>query len=398
VQLRNYVLIVHVSILSPLTIKYTGMDKRKRAILAVGSVLLIFAALFVVRLGNLYSSINTQKETWAQRIPKKKNDFTILMMGYGGTGHEGAYLTDTMMVLRVDFEKKSTLLVSIPRDVWVEVPTQSGDEFFRKINSVYQMGLFPKNYPDLKREYKGEQGAGDLIKSVVGNITGFPIDYYVAIDFSGFKQAIDTLGGVDVYVKQSFTDPLYPKDGKEKDLCDVDGNDLEKLEELFAIATESPQLAFPCRYETLHFDTGIQHMDGATALKFVRSRQAPEDGGDFGRAHRQQLFLEAVKDKVLSVGFIPKVIPLLNDLEGNLKTDIPIDLVNKFLKEVPDAEQYDVTQIVLTTDNYLQSSYSADGQYILIAKDGEGVWRSLHKDLTNVIKGISLTPSPKPSL
>ncbi|OGK40024.1 hypothetical protein A3F34_00880 [Candidatus Roizmanbacteria bacterium RIFCSPHIGHO2_12_FULL_44_10] len=372
------------------------MDKRKRAIMAVGSVILILLVLFVVRLGNLYSTINTHSETWSRQIPKEKKDFTILMMGYGGAGHEGAYLTDTMMVFRVDFEKKTALMVSLPRDIWTEIPTESGDEFSRKINSVYQMGLFPKNYPDLKREYKSEQGAGDLVKKVIGDIVGFPVDYYLAIDFEGFKQAVDTLDGVEIAVARSFTDNLYPVDGKEEDLCGTSPDDLEKLDELFAVATESPELAFPCRYETLSFSSGEQHMDGATALKYVRSRHAPEDGGDFGRAHRQQLFLSAIKDKVLSVGFIPKVIPLINDLEGNVKTDIPIDLVNKFLKEAPKSDRYGVTQVVLTTDNYLRDAYSDDKQYILIPKSGEGIWTKLQKDLQNIIAGLSPTPSPKP--
>lgn len=359
-------------------------------------VVLFFMAAF--RLNSFFDRISTQGETWTDIIPKEKKDFTILLMGYGGPGHEGAFLTDTMMVARIDLETNKVLLTSLPRDIWVSIPTSSGDPFNAKINSVYQTGLFQEKYPDVPQKYAGEQGAANLVKETVKGIIGQDVDYFLAIDFNGFKEAVDTLGGVDVNVERPFVDEQYPVTGMEEDLCGVSPDDLEKIEELENIATESPQLAYPCRYERLSFDAGTQYMDGTTALKFVRSRHSPSDGGDFNRAKRQQLFLQAVRDKVLSIGFIPKILPLMDDLEGDLRTDIPFEIMQKFLGEASQADEYTIQQIVLDTDNYLEHSVSDDRQYILIPQDGEGNWARLHKDIQNFIDGITPTPTLGPTV
>ncbi len=377
--------------------KFSKVDRRKGVIII--SVVILFIATFIVaRINSLYSTISTG-ETWTTPIPKEKTTFNMLLMGYGGPGHDGAYLTDTMMFASINTEEKRVVLVSIPRDIWVRIPTKSGDEFSRKINSVYQTGLFIENYPDVRDIYAGEQGAGNLVKQVVGTITGQPVDNYVAIDFSGFKQVVDTLGGVDINVERAFSDPLYPVDGKESDLCGLDPEDLEGFEEKENIATESPELAYPCRYEVLQFSAGPQVMDGDTALKFVRSRHSPTDGGDFNRARRQQLFLEAVRDKVLSIGFIPKILPLMNDLEENVRTDLPIELIQRFLGEATSISDYTITQVVLTTDNYLEHGISDDGQYILVPVDGSHNWETFQDDLSLYLEGETpVFPTPTPEV
>lgn len=382
----------HTSQRNAVTKKYSY----KKITAVVITLLIIVTILFIaLKAFNLFTSINTRSAIWGGTpIPEEKKVFSTLLMGYGGAGHDGAYLTDTMMVIRMDIEKKNMMIISIPRDVWVRIPTEEGsDPFYRKINSVYQTGLFKNNYPAVPDKYAGEQGAGDLIKEIVGDIVGFPIDNYVALDFTGFKKAVDTLGGVDINVEKTFTDIEYPIDGMEDNLCGVDPLDLEKFEELEKIATESPELAYPCRYETLHFNAGTQHMDGSTALKFVRSRHSLEDGGDFGRARRQQLFLTAIRDRVLSLGFIPKIVPLMNDLEDNLRMDISLELLNKFLSEADNFGTYASQQVILSTDNYLKNGISDDGQYILQPTGGIDDWVLLQKDIANVIQGISPTPS-----
>lgn len=370
-----------------------NVERRKKIAVGITIVIALLLLFGVFRIFKLFNSINTKSSMWGKPIPKEKKVFSLLVMGYGGAGHDGAYLTDTMMVLRLDLEKHTAMVVSIPRDIWVKIPTTTDEEFYRKINSVYQTGLFRKNYPAVPAKYDGEQGASELIKETVGTIVGFPIDNYLALDFDGFKQAVDTLGGVDINVERSFTDIEYPIDGKEADLCGVDPNDLAKFEELEKIATESPEVAYPCRYETLQFNAGEQHMNGETALKFVRSRHSLQDGGDFGRARRQQLFLDAMREKIFSVTVIPKIVPLMSDLERNLRTDMSLDLIKKFLAEAPDAKNYVMQQIILTTDNYLEHGVSKDGQYILTSKDGQDDWGRLQKDINNMIVGISPTPS-----
>ncbi|MBP9816239.1 LCP family protein, partial [Candidatus Woesebacteria bacterium] len=370
-----------------------NVEKRKKIAIGI-TVVIVFLLLFgAFRVFKLFNSINTKSAIWGKPIPKEKKVFSLLVMGYGGAGHDGAYLTDTMMVMRLDLDKNTATVISIPRDIWVQIPTTTDEEFYRKINSVYQTGLFRKNYPAVPAKYDGEQGASELIKETVQKIVGFPIDNYIALDFDGFKEAVDTLGGIDINVEKSFTDIEYPIDGKETDLCGVDPTDAVKFEELEKIATESPEVAYPCRYETLQFKAGEQHMDGETALKFVRSRHSLQDGGDFGRAKRQQLFLDAIRSKILSVAFIPKIIPLMNDLEKNLRTDLSLELINKYLGEASDAKTYVMQQVILTTDNYLEEGVSLDGQYILMSNEGQDVWTRLHRDINNLVIGISPTPS-----
>jgi len=372
--------------------------KRKKYLIAFGLAAILIVAFFVVRFITFYSNIYTNGEKWSGLIPKEKTSFTLLLMGYGGPGHEGAYLTDTMMLAHIDIEKKKVLLVSIPRDIWVSFPTESGEEFSSKINAAYQTGLFKEKYPDIRNEYSGEDGAARLVKKVVGEISGLEVEHLLAIDFDGFKEAVDTLGGVEVNVEKGFSDYEYPITGKEEDLCGVSADDTAKLEELEKVATDSPELAYPCRYEPLTFNAGVQQMDGETALKFVRSRHSAQDGGDFNRARRQQLFLQAVREKVLSIGFIPKILPMLSSLEGNIRTDIPLELSQRLLKEATNASDYSIQQIVLDTDNYLMHDVSDDRQYILVPQDGDANWTRFKKDIQNYILGITPTPSVQPTV
>lgn len=203
------------------------------------------------------------------------------------------------------------------------------------------------------------------------------------------------LGGVDVEVEKTFDDYEYPITGKETDLCGKEEKDLPELEK---IATESPNLAFPCRYEHLHFDKGVTHMDGATALKYVRSRHAAQDGNDFGRARRQQRFLQATKDKVVSVGFIPKIIPLLNEMKDYVRLDIPFDIMQKFIGEGSSSSKYTITNVVPTTEDFLTPSRSSYGGFILIPNEGEDQWGAFHQHIQNVVKGITPSPTKSASL
>lgn len=366
-------------------------NSKKKIALIVGIVLFFILGIFAFKAFRFYNNIYTKKSpSIPAKTPVEKTAYNILLMGYGGAGHEGAYLTDTMMVAHIDTKTKKATLISIPRDIWVNVPTNSKDPFHSKINAVYQMGLFPKNYPDLPEKYQSEQGAGELVGLIINQVTGLAVDNYIAIDFAGFEKTVNTLGGIDVPVAVTFDDPEYPLTGHEDDLCGKQESDLPELEK---IATDSPEIAFPCRYENLHFDAGIQHMDGATALKFVRSRHSEQDGGDFARARRQQLFLEALKKEVISIGFLPKIIPLMDDLADHIHTDIDPIFANKLLLSSQVGDEYVQQQFVLDDENYIKVGRSAIGQFILIPKAGIDKWETVHKALQNFIQGI--TPSPR---
>ena len=373
------------------TTRLKRIEKKRQylatSILIFVSVLIVGFTFLIFKLISFYNDIHTPSVASGVQ-DKPKNIYNILLLGYGGGMHQGAYLTDTMIVAHVDLEKKKAVLISIPRDIWVKVPTRS-DSFYSKINAVYQMGLFPEDYPDLDRKYISSENPSGLVKKVVGDVTGLKIDYYVAVDFQGFVNAIDTLGGVDINVTNSFTDPEYPIEGKEDDLC---GKKEEDLPELEKIATESAVLAFPCRYETVTFTKGLTQMDGETALKFARSRHSLEDGGDFRRAQRQQQVIDAVKNKVLSINFIPKIVPFIDELGDHITTDVKAD---RFILEGPNASKYSIATYVIS-DEFMTQTRSENGQYIIVPRTGIDDWDEIHTVISNRLKGITPTPTKLP--
>lgn len=290
----------------------------------------------------------------------------ILLLGIGGTGHEGPTLTDAMILLSIKNrpdESKTNLspavIISIPRDIYLG---SLGD----KINSAYDTGL--------------KQGVGTLlVKSAVEQVTGFPIHYAVVADFSVFEEVVNTLGGIDVKVMDTLDDPGYPIAGKETDTCGYPPEEVATRSASISLSPTSEIDAFPCRYESLHFDTGRQHMDGATALKFVRSRHAQGDEGtDFARSRRQQLVLKAIKDKVLSSQTLlspGKIYDIYSQLKSHIRSDldsVEINmLVNLFLK-------YRTAQIkTAAIDQSLLENPPVDQRgWILLPKGGN--WDQVH--------------------
>ena len=383
----------------------------KKVFIVLGAIALAAIVFFLMRVGQFYSKIYDPTSV-AKKPPVEKNAYNILLLGYAGGTHDGTFLTDTMIVAHVDIKKKSVVLVSIPRDIWVKVPSKSGQAIHTKINTLYEMELFGNDFPDVENK--------NLVDNTVASITGLPIDYFVTVDFDGFTRSVDILGGIDVNIARSFTDERYPIDGKEKDLCDKEeqfkkvekflgeGEDSTlsaersavfkenpELETFYKDLQDNPHLALPCRYEKLSFTKGITHMNGATALKYARSRYSAEDGGDFGRAARQQKVIEALKEKVLSIGFVPKVIPLLDELEEHIKTDMPAVQLNKFLGESTHARDYKITNLVLSDNEWLKSTRSPDGQFVLLPEEGADKWEGVKIWIKNAINGKVITPSPK---
>lgn len=298
----------------------------------------------------------------------------VLLLGYRGDGSLGGYLTDTMLLAYIEPRKEKITLITIPRDLWVPLPIADEKPHY-KINSAYAVGLDSTKFPQKPVQYSGIGGAGALSKEIVSMVTGLPVDYFVSLNFEGFKESIDILGGVDVNVTLPFEDKFFPITGKEDDPCDKSDEDIAAL-----TATMSGYLLeqqFTCRYEDLKFDRGVTHMDGETALKFARSRHSEINGNDFARSNRQKQVLIAIRDKVLSIGFISKAVPFLQSISNDVKTDIPFDLMKKYLSTINDYKGYSVSSITLSIDNALNQTYSSDRQYILVPKSGMDNWQSI---------------------
>ena len=296
-------------------------------ILIVGIVIVL--AIFLTTLTGSTSLVSLD---WIVN-PLKSSDgrVNVLFLGIPGGTYDGSSLTDTIMVASYHLKTNQVYLISIPRDLWL--PSLKS-----KANAVYQVGLLQNN------------GLG-LSKVVMGNILGIPIHYGLRIDFRGFTEVIDILEGIDVLVERSFDDYNYPIKGKENDLCGYEEKEIDFSEEeakklniptgkrkVFVapdgkIATDSAEedkgaQYFSCRYEHIEFKEGLIHMDGETALKFVRSRHGTNaESSDFVRSKRQEKVLQAVRTKVLSLETVfnpDRISEILKILDKSIDTDISI--------------------------------------------------------------------------
>lgn len=273
-----------------------------------------------------------------------KNDngrTNILILGIGGPEHDGPNLTDTMIVVSAT-SSGTVSLISIPRDIYL-------DSLGGKVNTAYAVGLG-----------RGPDVGLILAKAVAFEITGLPIHYAVRIDFSVFEKIVDLLGGIDVVVEHPLDDSQYPIDGRENDLCGGD-----------------PQ--FACRYATVHFEAGPQHLDGATALKFVRSRKAEgSEGTDFARARRQQLVIAAVKEKIFGSGLLldPTKVPAIYDqLKAHINTDFDPAQTGKLIALGLKFRKSTFKNIVLDL-TLLENPPIDDRGWILLPKEGN--WAKVH--------------------
>lgn len=309
----------------------------------------------------------------------------ILLLGYGGPGHDGGYLTDTMMLLSVDFANNTATYIPVPRDTWVKIPTHGYDGPYAKINSAYAIGLDSKNYSDKLPQFQGADGGGNMSKYEVSQVLGVPVDYYASVDFYAFKDIVNILGGVEVNVQNAFTDYSYPS-GDQNVAAD------------YCVAEDIPDdLIQNCRFKKVHFDAGLQFMDGARALEYSRSRHAAgAEGSDYARSARQQNLITAIEKKALSVGALTKVLSLMDAVQGHFHTDLSIADVKDLADYLRSDKLQQPLHLSLTgaaSDNsgqssqpLLVSSWSDDRQWILIPTAGQNDFNQIHAYIKEQLK------------
>lgn len=374
--------------------------------------LLIALAVFITTMSSGPSVFNYMFS--GTSLKSSDGRVNILLLGIAGGTHDGASLTDTIMVVSYDLKTNQAYLISIPRDMWLPALKS-------KANAAYEIGL--------------EQGNGlGFAKTIMGNILGIPIHYALRVDFNGFIKVIDQLGGIDITVGNSFDDYNYPIEGKENDLCGYQEKEMDFTEDqakqfntqpgkvkVFIspdgkIATDAAQedigaKYFTCRYEHISFKSGVTHMDGETALKFVRSRHGTNgEGSDFARSARQEIVLQAVRSKIISPGTIfnpSKISDILSTLGKTVDTDI----------SVKDAlEVYNLSKKLVQTHNFtLDASPKKDlpegrasllvnppsqnygGAYVLVSQDDDfsTIQNYVKKLLTGEIKTDEATASAR---
>lgn len=322
-------------------------------------------------------------------LKKESHNINLLLLGIAGGAHQGPNLSDTIIFASLDLKTNKITLFSLPRDLWM--PDLSG-----KINTAYAIG-----------EAKQKGGGKILAKAVVKKVLGQGVDYIIILNFDGFVQAVDLIGGIDVLVERTFDDYEYPVEGKEDDPC---GHTQEEIEEL---ATSSSQLkAFPCRYTHIHFDKGIAHMDGKTALQFVRSRHAQgEEGTDFARSKRQEKVMAAFKNKIFSLETLlnpVKVVGLYSSIGQNINTDIQRTELDDFIRLAQKMKNAKMQNAVLDDGDketkrpglLVNPPKSEDykNQWVLVPRVGNGNFLEIQKYVECEIKQGTCPISDKPSL
>ena len=275
----------------------------------------------------------------------------ILLLGFGGGVHEGADLTDTIIIFSYAHASGSASLISVPRDTWSETLKD-------KINSAYHYG-----------EERAVGGGYTMAKTIVNEVTGLPLHYVVSIDFSGFKTVINTIGGIDVSVADAFTDTQYPIAGRENDNCGGDQS-------------------YACRYMTVTFVKGNEHMNGDRALSYVRSRHADgPEGTDFARSKRQQEVLSALKSKLidprlfLSPESFKKII---SSLGLAVNTDLSVSEIGILGKLYGYSQKNQIEKISFEGLLANPPEYLYGGRYVLVPIDG--TFRSIHSFLKDKLR------------
>jgi len=222
---------------------------------------------------------------FGQVIPgwKGTERVNLLLLGVDERPQEnGMARTDTMMLLTLDPTTLQAGVLSIPRDLWVPIPGYNQG----RINTAHRLGEL-YNYPG---------GGPALARETVELNLGVPIQYYARLNFQGFVDLVDLVGGIDIYVPEAINDPLYP-----------DHN---------------------YGYDPLYIEAGQHHFDGAMALKYARTRH---DSNDFQRADRQQQVLLAILERVTNLNMLPQLAPRfgeLYDIMGeSINTNLTLDEV-----------------------------------------------------------------------
>ncbi len=371
------------------------MHKKKPALIILGVIAFFLIIFAVVKTASLYSFlfqlIFDKGIKLKQESPHRLN---ILILGVGGGRHDGPNLTDTILLASIDEEKNKVTLTSIPRDLWI--PDLSGSN--KKINTAYTFG-----------EARRMGGGLKLTEAVVKKVTGQNVDYGIKIDFSGFIKAVDILGGLDVNVDNTFDDYAYPVSGKEDDTC---GNDVEDIKEF--IATKPAELEiqekFSCRYTHLHFDEGPTHMDGETALRFVRSRHALGiEGSDFARSRRQQKIISAFRDKIFSAQTLVNPVTLINlynTVKSSIDTDIKYEELDDFVKVAQKMSKAKIENAVIDYGDNLnerdgllkEAPISEEFNYlsVLIPRAGNGNFSEIAEFVSCEIERGNCRVSPTP--
>lgn len=291
--------------------------------------------------------------SFGQRGEKLPGDrMNVLLLGIGGEGHDGAQLTDTMMLASINIKDKQVALLSIPRDTAYPL----GGGRFEKINAVQAYA---------EQEYPGE--GARRTADALAKLLEIDIHHVIRVDFSGFARFVDAIGGLDVTVERSFVDPQFPTSDD--------------------------------RWMMVSFKKGAQHFSGDEALTFARSRHGNNgEGSDFARSHRQQLIMMAIREKLLSLNTLTdptKLSALYSVISSHVQTDLTLWDMLQLAPLTKDFSRERVSMHVLTDapDGELTAANVA-GAFMLFPNKPD--WSEIRELAQNPFRAIEVASSTKP--
>src|SRR3989338_7699179 len=318
----------------------------KKFFIIIGIITVFIIALVVYRVSSAYHEIVIENgSVWnritsifrrdptpfpddANPVPSPIADrLTVLVLGIRGEDDvaDGGLLSDTMLLASLDKKTKKGFMVSIPRDLWIDMDANLKDgkpfHIAGKINESYARGV--------------EHGQGlSLASQLVSRITGVPVDRAILFDFDAFKYTVDMLGGIDITLKEPFSEAKQWENG-------------------------------------FSLPAGANHLDGEKTLYYTRSRYS---SSDFYRARRQHEGMSAIKKKAGEKGLLtnPKLATdLLEKLKDDIRTNIPFLEVPDLLSLAREIDFSVLTHGVLTTENLLTETHNPKGEYILLPQTGD---------------------------
>lgn len=246
--------------------KRIGALKRTLTILiAVFIALMLLAGIGRAMISVRNLGISNVLSVAGAELPTDENGFTnFLLMGQGDAGHDGKNLTDTVMIASFDPKTGSVVMLSLPRDLYFLSTDKMGKG---KLNTMYRDF---RSYLIFQKGVEPEEASTQALREIanqLGSDLDIDIHHVIKVDFIAFVRAVDTLGGVDIDVPYDINDAEYP-------------------DEAYG-------------YDPFVITAGMHHLDGATALKYARSRHTTSD---FGRSARQQQMLGALAEKAKKEG------------------------------------------------------------------------------------------------
>jgi polyisoprenyl-teichoic acid--peptidoglycan teichoic acid transferase len=307
-------------------------------VLGVGIVAVARGAAFLGHFGNPLEQAARAIDPPVGSLPWKLRhgqQANVLLLGYGGAENDAPYLTDTVMVLSIDPANHRAMEVSIPRDLEVGVDAWPNHrQQKQKINVAYEIGMDDGTWQGKRPEFtRVRDRGGRLAMQTVGTVTGLRFDGYVGVDFKAFRDLVDALGGVQVCLAGPLDDLQYPDYHNGY----VRGG--------------------------IHFRAGCQQVNGEQALQLARSRHAVEaaEANDFARAKRQQLLLNAIRNKATSVGAVSKAPALMDALQKDVDTSFDLNdlrALADWQTHVPDGA---VGRVGVSAEDFLGEFYLRQG-------------------------------------